>query len=341
MPRDADPAGDLARLRQATAWRVRLAEAGLETSPAFETWLTEDARHRAAWGQAQGGWALLGDPTSLEALAARRQALGRARNLGGKPPHGLADGPWRLVATLATLALAALLALVVWGQPQRYQTTPGERRVVRLADGSRVSLDAGSLLKVRLQARSRDLDLVRGQARFDVAHDASRPFQVHVRNQTIVALGTRFSIDLLGPTVTVTLLEGRVVVTGDGARVAALGVAPVRTVLQPGQRLVVATGFDPDPPRVEPVALDRATAWENGTLIFADEPLGLVTERVSRYSARSLTVADAQAASLRISGVFKAGDVATFLDTVTQYLPVEAASAGGRIELRSRPAPAP
>ena len=72
--------------------------------------------------------------------------------------------------------------------------------------------------------------------------------------------------------------------------------------------------------------LDRATAWESGQLAFKDEPLGAVAERVSRYAAQPVSVAPG-AAGLRVSGVFKAGDIDTFVDIVTSYLPVRATAA--------------
>src|SRR3546814_1264895 len=78
-----------------------------------------------------------------------------------------------------------------------YRTVLGERRVVTLADGSTVSLDAASEVRVAYSERARELALVRGQARFDVAHDPRRPFAVQARDQRVVATGTAFNVDLL------------------------------------------------------------------------------------------------------------------------------------------------
>src|SRR3546814_3966246 len=76
-----------------------------------------------------------------------------------------------------------------------YRTVLGERRVVTLADGSTVSLDAASEVRVAYSERARELALVRGQARFDVAHDPRRPFAVQARDQRVVATGTAFNVD--------------------------------------------------------------------------------------------------------------------------------------------------
>src|SRR3546814_3917007 len=91
-----------------------------------------------------------------------------------------------------------------------YRTVLGERRVVTLADGSTVSLDAASEVRVAYSERARELALVRGQARFDVAHDPRRPFAVQARDQRVVATGTAFNVDLFGPQVLITLIEGHV-----------------------------------------------------------------------------------------------------------------------------------
>ncbi len=341
MAKDAErSADDLARLRAAAAWRIQLADAGLETSQPFEAWLAADPRHHKAWRQVMEPWNQFEHQAgSPELLAARRGALERASG-AGRAWWG--PGParnWRLVATMGAIVLSLTLVTAVWLlQPKRYETGFAERRIVRLEDGSRISLDAGSLLTVKFRAHVRELDLIRGQARFDVAHDAMRPFRVHARNQTVVALGTSFSVDLLGRSVLVTLVEGRVTVTPDiprGPTDAGIRRSTPPTVLSPGQRLVAVA--DQRPPRIEQVSLDRATAWEAGKLVFEDEPLAMVAERVSRYSRRPIVVDDRRAAERRISGVFNAGDVTTFLDTVTQYLPVEVAPATeDRIELRSR-----
>ena len=320
--------GEVRRLAEASAWRFRLAEDGVESSEAFEAWI-DDPLNAAAWDQVQGPWLRMGEAaTSPELMAIRAGALGRARRQGARRwrPTGAAG---RMAAALAAVAVVAG-AYGGWqwlaAQPQVYRTRLGERRVVPLADGSRISLDSGSEVRIRYSKDARKLELVSGQARFDVAHDVQRPFSVTARNQTVVATGTAFNVDLLGPKVMVTLIEGRVVVLQQPARAglaapASPSAKPPSVVLVAGQQLTA--GPPAEPPQVATVNLDRATAWESGQLVFADEPLSSVAERVSRYAEHPVTV-DAAAGAMRISGVFKSGDVATFVDVVTRYLPVSA-----------------
>ncbi|MDR3506874.1 MAG: FecR domain-containing protein, partial [Caulobacteraceae bacterium] len=220
-----------------------------------------------------------------------------------------------------------------------YTTALGERRVVTLTDGSRVTLDSASEVKVRYTRDARRLELLRGQARFDVAHNVMRPFSVKVGGETVVATGTAFNIDLLGPKVFVTLIEGHVSVLGarPEPRTAATGRRPVPRpepiALSAGQQLVAAqTGGV----NVRSANLDRTTAWEAGQLVFEDEPLGSVAARISRYTASPVSV-DPSVADLRVSGVFNAGDLTTFVDTVTHYLPVQASDQpDGAVVLRRK-----
>src|SRR3546814_11650488 len=89
-----------------------------------------------------------------------------------------------------------------------YRTVLGERRVVTLADGSTVSLDAASEVRVAYSERARELALVRGQARFDVATDPHRPSAVQAHDQRVVVTGTALHINLFGPQFLSTPSEG-------------------------------------------------------------------------------------------------------------------------------------
>lgn len=352
-------------LAEAAVWRTRLAEAGREGGEAFEAWLAADERNAAAWQQVEASWRLLGEhATAPELIELRGEALSdahRARRTG-------ALTTWRRRAALA----AAIVVLVTsggffaWlGAPADvYRTASGERRVVTLADGSQLALDVRSEVRVRYSARSRDLALVRGQARFDVVHDVERPFSVIAAGQKVIATGTAFNVDILGPQLLVTLLEGRVVVmpTSDSLRGDETGrLLPLQPLergvpaprrgqrgdstenaarrrrgfeLIAGERLVMSPTT---PPSIEPISVERSIAWQNGQLVFENETLSSVVARVNRYSTETIEVVDAQVAALRISGVFHAGDVEGFVTTISSYLPVKAERADDRtIELKHR-----
>jgi transmembrane sensor len=325
---------EIHRLAEACAWRTALAEARLDTSPAFEAWLYAAPDNLRAWDLVNGPWTAVGDAaTSPEGLALRQQVLYRARRQGRRRWRGF-PGPTAAASGAAAVAATVLLGLwasgMLWGG-QAYQTGFGERRTVTLADGSKVTLDSSTKVLVRYSKDARKLDLVSGQARFDVAHDVSRPFSVHARDETVVATGTVFNIDLLDQRVRVTLLEGHVTILADAAphaprtapsshRSPPSQADPTPAVeLKAGQALV---GQPSAAAKVMSVSLQQTVAWESGQLMFDDEPLSDVALRINRYTTQKVVV-DPSVATLRLSGVFNTGDASTFVDTVTHYLPIK------------------
>ena len=313
---------DSRRLDEAADWRVRLSEAGLESTVEFEEWLA-DPDNAAAWAQLDGPWQEVGALAATpEFMAARVNAL---RNAGrGGSRWSFSPFVRRLAAALGLIVLAgAGVGAFHWATaPDVYRTNFAERRVIELADGSTVSLDSGTELRVRYTEAERRLELRSGQARFQVARDAARPFTVTARDQRIIATGTAFNVDLLGPSVLVTLIEGRVTVLGGPPASAPDAIPAEAVVLSPGEQLHVTESATPT---LIPVSITRATAWETGQLIFEDEPLAAAAARVSRYARRTIRT-DAEAGEFRVSGVFRTGDDATFIEAVSSFLPVEARS---------------
>jgi transmembrane sensor len=319
------------RLAEAAAWRVRLTELGVESTDAFDAWLMADPKAADAWRHVQMMWDHFDDHAAApELMAARREALGHASRGGSQ------RGPWSVrIAAAAAAAVVILTAGAVWvlTGPQIYQTALGERRTVTLVDGSRITLDSASKVEVRYSGDARKIVLARGEARFDVAHDVQRPFSVRARDRIVIATGTAFDVDVAAPAVRVTLIEGHVVVLQSKApKQSQPSVQAVS--MQAGQQYVAA----PDAvPQVTDISIERATAWESGRIVVDNEPLYEVVERINRYAARPVTVSDAAVSQLRLSGVFTAGDVETFVDTVTHYLPVDAVTdSDGAVRLNKR-----
>lgn len=114
----------------------------------------------------------------------------------------------------AIVALFAAGAGVgVWRTPNRtptHATDVDEQRTVQVADGSSVRLDTDSRIRVRLSGRERNIELLEGQALFEVAHDAARPFVVSADGTTVTALIRVFDVQRPGSDVPVVLVEGKV-----------------------------------------------------------------------------------------------------------------------------------
>jgi transmembrane sensor len=331
---------ETSRLAEAATWRVRLAEQDLQSSPELEAWLAEDGRNAAAWRQVQEQWSLFSEhATAPEIIELRCGALAHAHEAGrGRWVRSKRFAITHSLGIAAGILVLAIGGLLLWaGQADVYSTRAGERRVVTLADGSQIALDSRSEVRVHYSAQARELTLTSGQARFDVAHDVERPFSVTADGHKVIATGTSFNMDLFGPSLLVTLIEGHVVVAsapnskepskpGDES-------APHIT-LDAGEQVV----FSPKaPPSIVRVNLGQATAWENGEVVFENDRLSTVVARINRYARQGVVISDEETAELRISGVFHTGDVDGFVSTIVDYLPVRAdKSADGTTHLTHR-----
>jgi len=327
-------------LEAASRWRQRMEAVAwsADDEAALEVWLQADERHASAFEAIGDVRAFFeGEAAAPELIALRRATLGRfQRQMASRfRPIGWGAHSRRAMVACgvaAVLGSAALLPVVTSGHV--YSTGLGERRAIILDDGSVLSLDAMTSVSVRYSDSERRLVLRRGQARFDVAHDPSKPFSVVARDRKVIATGTAFNIDMVSPEVRVTLLKGRVLVVPAGR----LAVNPQRRAerpieLHPGQALVAVSSRSGSV--VAPANLNEVTAWQEGQLFFEKEPLGEAVERVNRYTNRKIVVADAEAAALPISGAFNAGDVKTFLEALDGFLPVTATYEPDRIVLHS------
>lgn len=328
---------DQERLEVAAVWWKRLQkDPSIEISASFLEWIAEPTNCRA-FKAVESTMAALDDfGATPNILDMRRAALTHLRNAGFKrwlTAHAIT----RIAAALLVVSLLGGGALYIYSQqPDSYTTEIGERRVVALADGSRISLDSDSEVDVRYSKAARSIILNKGRARFDVAHDVRRPFTVTAGTKTVVAVGTSFNVERLGSTVLVTLIQGHVLIkdTATPPPESAPTPAPTRTVsLVAGEQLVAVQNIKPV---VSSADLTDATAWEAGHLVFRGEPLSEAVERVNRYTDHPIVV-DPSVASVRISGVFNAGDVGSFVSAITGYFPVEATTdANDTITLQKR-----
>lgn len=237
---------------------------------------------------------------------------GVARALNRRAPIQQVLGLWRrpIPRRTGAIALAAGLILaigisIITVQSGQYRTGVGEQRLVTLEDGTRLRLDTDSRVKVRLGDHERDVELLRGRAFFDVAHDTSRPFIVHADGTAVRALGTRFDVRLTGNAVKVTLVEGSVEVT-QADRPKAWRLAPGET-LSPGETAA-------QPKRVDVAA---TTSWTSGRLTFRETPLAQAVAEVNRYSRRKVVVDVARLQQVPVNGVFDVGDTEAFVAAVS------------------------
>lgn len=310
--------GDSSVEAAAARWFAR-SRSGLmraEETSDLARWLQSDSRHARAYEEVEDTWSFV-ERVRLDPriLLVRERAVSRGR---------------RARATIFAVRAAALAVFILagvtvsWGlmRPSpstTYATKTGETSTLTLADGSKVTLDTASTVKVWDRKRGeRKLELVSGRAFFEVAKNKSRPFVVHVGRGSVTALGTAFDVRLRPGGMRVVLVEGKV------------EVRPV--VPQPAtQPVMLAAGEevvnDGGSLRVTRANTEQETSWVRGTLVFEEQPLRDVVAELNRYSEDKIQIADPAVGEMPISAVLKTGD-ATMLLSAIESMRV------GRIERR-------
>lgn len=321
---------------EAAAWLARLQghRPDDDTELAFKAWLNHDPRQRDAFGRACEIWDLL--PGAADnAIWHEAQTYAPATPMSvpvpaNAPPSPSAKGRFTrpaLVITAASVILLLLTPLAAMRDP-RYETATGETRVVRLGDGSRITLNTNSLVAVDYAAKERQVRLLRGEALFEVSKDPSRPFIVEHEGGHVRALGTTFVVRDEPQQMSVTLIEGRVEVTRDtpGAKNGATRVA----ILSPGERITVTpkAGAVVDHP-----PLNIVTAWRKGEIMFDNTRLIDAAAEYNRYIRGTEIVVDPSVASLSLSGVFTTRDPLQFAETVAAVHNIQARQQGNEIHI--------
>lgn len=283
-------------------------------------------------------WSLLGtveDHPTVQAWLTEAEEMGSLKR-GGARAH------WRLAASVALVFSLCLTAYMYLGAPH-YETRIGEQRDVILADGSRITLNTDTDLTVRYSAQRRFIELERGEALFVVKHDTSRPFEVLAGGTLTRALGTEFNVDIRPSEVTVSVLEGAVQVTTGELRTATTSNIDPRHTAAARQTAALTKGqaleFRPQLRQTveEKADLKRIDAWRTRRLEFTDTPLLEAVEEFNRYSKVHVTLGTPELGSVRVSGVFRIGDMEGFLYSLRKALDLETHETAGEVVLIRTP----
>lgn len=283
--------GQTAIEREALDWVVRLTAGGADPAQLAEArrWAAQSPRHAAAFAQAR-----------------------RLYRLAGTPPRRR----WPRLAG-AGLALAAALYLALpaaWLAD--YRSGTGEVRHIHLADGSTAILNARSAIDVHYDGQHRDIELLDGEALFEVQADAARPFSVRGLDVTATALGTTYAVRRAGERMEVLVAHGKVAVRIGASEPATL-LAGDRAVARP-DAVAVERGVD----------LAAALAWREGRLVFQQTPLREVVDALNRHRPGHVFLADDALAALPISGVFQLNHLDDALASLSSAFPIDQLQVG-------------
>ena len=311
--------------REAANWfaRLRADDVSEQDRMHFEEWLEKDTANRKAYAEFERFWSTTGsyarDPMVAKATHSAVAEIPVPRHV--YEPTTRKPKQTRFFAIAASICITAVgvATLVFWPYTNSsYQTAIGEQRAISLPDGSRVTLNTDSLIRIHYTDTVRTIQLERGQAYFRVAKE-HRPFAVETKNRIVYAIGTAFDVYQDKADVVVTVAEGTVLVTDPGALTNAKPAESSGKFVRASQRLLLANGHPVTSTTVETAPMDRSIAWLSGKLVFNDEGLIQAVAEVNRYSKRHIVIGDAQLKTLRVSGVFPVGEPAEFVDSMSKY----------------------
>lgn len=341
---------------QASLWLSRL-DRTLSQSELDELsgWLAQDARHGRALVALARAWDELESLRALSGLVDLRQLQDR-RSVDQRYRFAMAAG-------LGCLGLAAALffgaqsrlspgAPTASNTPQAVvapsergawtatlATDVGERQTASLPDGSMLTLNTRTSIRAQKVAAVRRVELLEGEATFEVAHDPAHPFVVIAGGREIRAVGTRFNVrKRSNQSISVIVTEGKVAI--EPARGASEPGAPVVTlptqVLAAGERL----DADASTSQVSAVSGDDiggALAWHDGVIVFQGESLEQALAEVSRYSPARFVIEDPKLRNTRIAGVYRTDDLESFLESLRSNLGLAVTARRGEVYALSSP----
>ena len=299
---------------EAADWLARV-DRGLdrEEEVAFEHWKATATEHRVTFLQLRAAW------QRIDRTVALRQSQ-RARRL---PP-----GRWLAAAAIAAVLVIGLgFGIRYWAQQmsvQRFETAIGAQRSLKLADGTRVELNTDTLIHAIMTSEKRTVRLDRGQAYFDVVHDARHPFVVIAGNRRITDLGTKFSVLRDGDRVVVVVKEEQVrvdLISPDQASAPVVAERNMVVIARNNETLVA--------PKT-PQEIDNDMSWLSGMLFFNQETLAEVADDINRYNARKIEVVG-PARDIRIGGSFRRDNIEGFKQLLRDGFGLKIVDAGDKI----------
>jgi len=244
-----------------------------------------------------------------------------------RPRRGLLRGLSRWGLAASVLIAIAVGLVRYWPPGTSYSTPVGGIVLVPMSDGSRVTLNTDSKIRLDLTETQRLVELQQGEAFFEVAKDPSRPFVVAAGPKRVVAVGTKFSVRRDGDEVQVFVTEGRVRVEDTEP------VANAHDSLQTLAAGSLARG-DGGALLVQHEALpeiERQLSWRAGYLLFRDTPLSEAVAEFNRYNPQQIVIGDPGVGAIRISGKFRPTQYEAFLRLMQKGFAVRTHRAGDAI----------
>ena len=281
----------------AAAWLERRERADWSAADqaALDAWLAQSTAHEVAYIRLESAWERTERLVVLRPLAQEESA-----------PRRFSPLMMRLAAAFALVAVVGAMAAYFISQPRdrTYSTAIGGRETVAFADGTKIELNTNTVLRARMTTDQRIVWLDKGEAFFQVKHDATHPFIVMIGAHRVTDIGTQFVVRRGGQNVQVAVTQGRV--TFD-----APGVASQAALLTQGD-MAIASAKSMTVTRKSKQALTDELGWRQGMIVFRHTTLADAAAELNRYNRVKLVITDPAVADRTIGATFRTTDVELF-----------------------------
>lgn len=320
---------DLDHPSDAAHWfaRMQSGQASEQDHQAFQAWRDADPENKRRYREVEYLW-----------RATQAVPDERLRSLLPTSPVTIPSAKRRyLTLGLGTLGVLALTAGTLYQsgwmdsaqETVQLVTAKGERKQIKLPDGSIVALNTDTIAQARLSVDRREVELIQGEVFFSVEHFQTLPFIVHTDLGTITVTGTRFNVRREADSVLVSVQSGSVKVqSGPWWR-------RQERLLGAQQQVLLRQGTEPSP--VQSADVESLTAWQRGKIIFRNTPLETVVQEMARYLPQSLSLDAPTLRQHRISGIFDIDQPETVIKALPAIAPIRIqADAAGVLHIVAR-----
>ena len=281
----------------------------------LDAWLQQSSAHLLTYARLDEAW------KSADRLFALREPLPQPAVPSRKRPY------LRIAAALMVLSVVGIAGANLRPQPpevKSFSTPLGGRQILSLSDGSRVELNTSTAIHVRLTADQRTVWLDKGEAYFEVTHNAARPFAVYANTRRITDVGTKFLVRSAKSHLDVALLEGSVRLESQSRQPQAT------TVLTPGDEAVVSGNTTSV--TKEPIGeLLAKLGWRRGVIVFDHTTLADAAAELNRYNTTKISITDPSVAAITIDGTFPVNGIAAFAEAARDTFKLHASETNGEI----------
>jgi len=301
--------------KQAYDWLVKLEVGDMldGDEERFVDWLSQDEAHGIAFSQVEETWRIMHEASQEAEKNNKSKKVNKATDYSALFKQNLLP----LAASFLILTFTMLFGKSIWIPiTADFYTSTGERTEHSLSDGSMITLNTGSAIKVSMADHMRKIEVLEGEVYVVVAPDQQRPFVVQAGDLRVTALGTEFIVHKRANQ------DALVIVTEHSVKVENKQNNSMSLVLDVGESITLDNEQKKFSSKSK-VNRQRESAWLKGKYVFTDETLETVINELSRYYKGKIVIMDDSLKTLKLNGVLDLDEPHTSLQNLTHTLPIK------------------